>query len=359
MELPLNEEQALLRQSAAALCARAGGDAWPAIAEAGWIGLLTDAGHGGAGLGVTELALVLEQAGRALVVTPLGGAAAAARAIAAGESDALRRTMLPEILAGRRVVVPAFQEGHGAIDPARPATRAVPGEAGGLEISGVKDGIAGLDALDGALVNAASDAGPVLVYVARDAPGVRIACRAGIDSESLGGIVFERTRVPPGAVLARGNAAGALIDETAAALLVGTSAELLGVMGKALDIAVAYSKVRRQFGAPIGGFQALQHKAVNDYVGVEVTRSLLFQVAAAIDEARASPQMTAALKAKASGAALGVTKSAIQMHGAIGFTDEHEIGRYFKRAMTLSARHGNEAAHRARYAALAARAWER
>ncbi len=356
MELLLSEEQVLLQQSATALCERTsdGGDAWQAIAEAGWIGLLADPDHGGAGLGASELALVLEQAGRSLLATPLGGVAAAARAIAAGESDALRQTLLPEMLAGRRVVVPALQEGHGAIDAAQPATRAAPDAAGGFEISGTKDGIPGLDALDGVLINAASDAGPMVLHIPCDAPGVRITCRAGIDGEPLGSIAFDRTSLPPSAVLARGNAAGALTDDAAAALLVGVSAELLGVMGKALDIAVAYSKVRRQFDAPIGSFQALQHKAVNDYVAVEVTRSLLFQIAAAIDEARASEAMTAALKAKASGAALGVTKSAIQMHGAIGFTDEHEIGRYFKRAMALSARHGNEAAHRGRYAALTA-----
>ncbi len=353
MELPLSEEQALLRQSAAALCARVDGNAWRAIAEAGWIGLLVDVDHGGTGLGATELALVLEQAGRALIATPLGGTTAAARAIAAGDSAVLQRTLLPEMLAGHRVVVPAFQEGNGALDPARSTTRAAPGEAGGLEISGAKDGIAGLDALHGVLVNAASDAGPVLAHVPCDAPGVRIACRAGIDSQPLGRIAFEQVCVPPDAVLARGNAAGVLIDGAAAALLVGASAELLGVMGKALDIAVEYSRTRRQFGAPIGSFQALQHRAVDDHVAVEVTRSLLFQVAAALDEGRASPEMLAALKAKASGAALGVTKSAIQMHGAIGFTDEHQIGHYFKRAMALSSRHGNEAAHRARYAALA------
>ncbi len=354
MELLLSDQQTLLQRSAVALCARVvgRGDAWPAIAEAGWIGLLADPGHGGAGLGATELALVLEQAGRSLLATPLGGVAAAARALAAGESEALRRTLLPEILAGRRTLAPALQEGGGAIDPAQPSTRAVADAAGGLEITGAKDGIPGLDALDGVLVNAASDAGPMLLHVPCDAPGVRIATRPGIDGEAQGSIAFDRASLPASAVLARGDAAGALVDQAAAALLVGASAELLGVMGKALDIAVEYSKVRRQFDAPIGSFQALQHKAVNDYVAVEVTRSLLFQVAAAIDENRASAEMTAALKAKASGAALGVAKSAIQMHGAIGFTDEHEIGRYFKRAMALSARHGNEAANRGRYAAL-------
>jgi alkylation response protein AidB-like acyl-CoA dehydrogenase len=83
-----------------------------------------------------------------------------------------------------------------------------------------------------------------------------------------------------------------------------------------------------------------------------LTRSLLFQAAAAADEGRSNAAMASAVKAKASAAALGVCKSAIQLHGAIGFTDEHDIGLYLKRAMTLSAQYGNEAAHRARYARL-------
>lgn len=353
MELLLTDEQVLLRESAVALCEREGATASQAVAAAGWLGLLADPDHGGAGLGATELALILEQAGRALIDTPIAGVAAAARAIAAGESEALRETLLPEILAGRRIVVPALHEGAGAIETDQTRTRAVADVGGGFEISGRKDGVPGLDTLDGVLIDAASEAGPMLFHVPCDAPGVRIEVRGGIDGEALGGIVLDQVPLPASAVIARGNAAGGLIEDAAAALLIGASAELLGVMGQALDLAVEYGKVRHQFGRPIGSFQALQHKAVNDYVAVEVTRSLLFQVTAAIDEARASPAMLAALKAKASGAALGVTKSAIQMHGAIGFTDEHQIGRYFKRAMALSARYGNEAAHRGRYARLA------
>lgn len=353
MELLLSEEQSLLQHSAAALCGREADDPWPAIAGAGWLGLLADPDHGGAGLGATELALILEQAGRSLIAAPIAGVAAAARAIAAGESEALRETLLPEILAGRRIVVPALHEGTGAIETGQARTRAVADAAGGFEITGRKDGVPGLDTVDAVVIDAAGEAGAMLVHVACDAPGVSIEARAGIDGEALGGIVLDRVAVPASAVIARGNTAGALIEDAAWALLVGASAELLGVMGQALDIAIEYGKVRTQFDRPIGSFQALQHKAVDDYVAVEVTRSLLFQVAAAIDEARAGPEMLAALKAKASGAALGVTKSAIQMHGAIGFTDEHQIGRYFKRAMALSARYGNEAAQRARYARLA------
>ncbi len=135
-------------------------------------------------------------------------------------------------------------------------------------------------------------------------------------------------------------------------MLIALGAELLGVAGAALDMALDYIKVREQFDRPIGSFQALQHRAVNDYIEVESTRSLVFQAAEAADSGRGTSAMASAVKAKASAAALIVAKSAIQMHGGIGFTDEHDIGLHLKRAMALSAQYGNESAHRARYARL-------
>jgi alkylation response protein AidB-like acyl-CoA dehydrogenase len=136
-------------------------------------------------------------------------------------------------------------------------------------------------------------------------------------------------------------------------LLIGLAAEMLGVMEQALELALGYLKTRVQFNRPIGSFQARQHRAVNDYMDVELTRSLLYQVCAAVDAGQGTPAMIAALKARASEAVMSVTKSVIQMHGAIGFTDEYDAGLYLRRAMALSVQHGDAAAHRARFARLA------
>jgi alkylation response protein AidB-like acyl-CoA dehydrogenase len=132
------------------------------------------------------------------------------------------------------------------------------------------------------------------------------------------------------------------------------ASELLGVMEGAQAITIDYLRMRKQFGKLIGSFQALQHQAVNMHIRVAVTRSLVFQIAAnsapfAIDSA-----MATAVKAKASEEAIAVTQACIQLHGAIGFTDEHDIGLYLKRAMLLSSLLGNAAAQRRRYAAVSA-----
>jgi alkylation response protein AidB-like acyl-CoA dehydrogenase len=131
------------------------------------------------------------------------------------------------------------------------------------------------------------------------------------------------------------------------------AAELLGVMEKAQEITFDYLRIRKQFGKPIGSFQALQHQAVNTYIRTEATRSLVFQVAANNEPHRIDPALAIATKAKASEDAMAVTEACIQLHGAIGFTDEHDIGLYLKRAMLLSSLFGNAAAQRRRYVKIA------
>ena len=134
--------------------------------------------------------------------------------------------------------------------------------------------------------------------------------------------------------------------------LLATACELLGVMEKAQEITFDYLRIRKQFGKLIGSFQALQHQAVNIYIKTEAVRSLVYQIAANNDAYRIDPALAIAVKAKASEDALAVTQACIQLHGGIGFTDEHDIGLYLKRAMLLSSQFGNAAAQRRRYAAL-------
>ena len=360
MDLHLTSEQTLLRDSAAKFCAAAG----PKVArglrgkdpsfsparlreagELGWLGMLVPASADGLGLGLTELALVLEQAGRALVAEPLGLAAAAAAALAQGHAP---HPMLPRVMRGEALVVPAMQESAHAGDPRAPATRAA-GDDRAPRLTGTKVSVCA-DGADGFLVSAAGADGPALYYVARTAPGVTIAAAQSVEGRKLATLTLDAA--PGDLVPARQSSRSApeALDDLA---LVALSAELLGVMEGAQELTFAYLRVRKQFGKPIGSFQALAHKAVDIYMKTETTRSLLYQVAAANDPYRIDPALAVAVKAKASADALEVTKACIQLHGAIGFTDEHDIGLYLKRAMLLSSLNGNAAAQRRRYADIA------
>ena len=127
-------------------------------------------------------------------------------------------------------------------------------------------------------------------------------------------------------------------------------------MESALDLTLEYLRTRVQFGKAIGSFQALQHRAVDLYIQKELSRAALNAAAAALDDPACTPERRAAaassVKARASQAALAIGNEALQMHGAMGFTDEYDLGLYVNRALVLSAWLGNAAAHRRRYSSL-------
>ena len=118
---------------------------------------------------------------------------------------------------------------------------------------------------------------------------------------------------------------------------------------------VGYTKLREQFGKPIGSFQALQHRMVDCYVDAELNRSLLFKVLSAWDDDASHPAMVPAVKARLREGALKTVRAALQLHGAIGYTDEHDIGIYYKRAVALAAKYGNEITHVGRFSDLTLR----
>jgi alkylation response protein AidB-like acyl-CoA dehydrogenase len=374
MQLLLSEEQKMIRDSAGTMLERSAGPKklrtlregkhgfdrarWKELAEAGWLSLLVPQAAGGLGLGRYELCLVMQEAGRRLLTDPLAAGAAAALAVSESDGEELKRDVLPKLLAGDFVVLPAFQEGPLGLDPAE-TTVAAQRAGKGMTLKGNKRFIGSAAVADGFLVSARSPEGTVLAYVPAKAKGVTVATTETVDGCGSGTLSLDGVEVPEGQIVAGPNRAPEVIARAAEAAVLGISAELLGIMEGANTIALDYIKTRVQFGRPIGAFQVLQHRAVDQYVEVELTRSLLYQAVQTIDAGNGSPAFFSAVKAKASQAALQVTKGAIQLHGAIGFTDEHDIGLYFKRAMALASLWGTAAQHRARFAALAEREADR
>jgi alkylation response protein AidB-like acyl-CoA dehydrogenase len=175
------------------------------------------------------------------------------------------------------------------------------------------------------------------------------------DGRSMGTLELGDVIVPRERVVAEGTAATQALERALDETLVMAGAELSGVMQRALDMSLDYMRTREQFGKPIGSFQALAHRAVDLYLQRELASAVLDDAVAALDS-DAEPVRRAAIasrvKARASEAGLRVTREAIQIHGAIGFTDEYDVGLYLKRAMVLAAWLGNGALHRRRYAQL-------
>ena len=164
--------------------------------------------------------------------------------------------------------------------------------------------------------------------------------------------MLDNVEVPPRDLVATGAAAQRLTRQLQEMLMLGAGVELLGVAAAALDLTLDYIKLRQQFGRPIGSFQVLQHRAVNAFVDIELNRSLAYRVLSAFDAGEHDPAMVSAVKARTSRAALEIIRGALQMHGAIGYTEEHDIGLYYKRAIALAARYGNELQHTGRFSDL-------
>lgn len=361
----LSEEQVLIQDSAVAFIAQdeelkkvrdsrfvqPGYDkgTWQEMAESGWLGFVVPEEYDGIGLSFSDLNLILIQMGKGLSPAPfVSTAVAAARALVKSDNEALKKEKLPLLVAGEWRPALAWQEARADLSE---KASAVTCAEGGL--NGKKCFVPDAGEADAYIVSAATDGGTALYLVDAGAEGLSVEYEQRVDGGYYGHLTFTNTPVVDVvAQAAQGEAVlASVLDETRVAI----SAELLGVMTRALEISVDYIAQRVQFDKPIGSFQALQHKTVDLFIASEISRSVLLQAATVLDsDASAKERAIAAsqVKARCSDAALTIGKDAIQLHGGIGYTDEANIGLYLKKAMYLSSWLGGASAHRARYAEL-------
>ena len=327
---------------------------WRQLAELGWLGVLAPESCGGLGLGLAEAAIVAEGLGLALTPEPYTAVAVLAARVLEQSAGPLRDELLTGLATGECVPVLAWQEQADDFGGLQVAATATPFE-GGYRVSGEKQFVIGAEAADGYLVTANAADGLQLLWVPRSATGCSTAQQPLADGRSYGTVTLKDVTVPREQVLASGRAARAALDRALDHAAVTASAELVGIMKRANEMSLDYMKTRVQFGKPIGSFQALQHRAVDLYIQQELADAVLRDVIRQLDDA--PDKQTRALsasraKSRCADAALAITRAAIQFHGAIGFTEDCDVGLYVKRAMTVSAWLGNGRNHRARYARL-------
>ena len=377
MNLALTEDQELLAKTAADFVAERSPVArvrklrdekdplgfsrelWREMAGLGWVGIPFPEWAGGAGMGLADLAVVLEALGRSLAPEPfLSSVLLGGQAVLLGGSEAQRKDVLPALCSGDRVLALAFQEEGSRYDVHRIATRAE-ASAGGWTLSGRKIQVLDAGASDQIVVAArtAGDerdpAGITLFVLSSKTQGLRVRPQHRIDSRGAAIVELESVAAGRGDVLGEVGAGGALLEQSVDRATVGLCAEMLGLMAEAFDRTLAYLKARVQFGVPIGSFQALKHRAALCFIEIELSRSAVMAAARAIDAgADDARQLVSVAKARCSDAAIRVTNEAVQMHGGIGMTDEHDIGFYMKRARVAELSFGDAAWHRDRYARL-------
>jgi len=319
---------------------------WKEMAELGWAGLALPEEWGGQGLGAVELAVLFEEMGYALAPSPLLSNTIAGLAIAAGGSDEQRERYLRPLAEGELRGTPALVDARGPAEPMRFAM-AAEASGDGIVLNGEKTLVLDAGAADFFLV---ATEGGRRHLVDKDAEGVTVTSEVSIDpTRRLFSISFQGVRVAPEATLP-----GAAADYKPVFLraCVAIAAESTGVAQRALEMSVEYAKDRQQFGRPIGAYQAVSHRCAQMLLETENSRSAVYGAAWAADaEPESLPLAASMAKAYASDAGWRVPDAAIQVHGGIGFTWEHDLHFFLKRGRANAASFGDAKWHREQVAA--------
>lgn len=330
---------------------------WGSIASLGWLGVLVPERDGGLGAGFGDMAQLVYAWGRACAPEPLvAGGVLAARALVFADGPA-RGRLIEGLLAGS--VIPALAAHSGdTLAAAPPEVHASPG-GDGYRLSGMARYAVPAHA-DGFIVAATSGSGTQLFWVPAKVAGLSIGQERRADGSFAASLALDRVAVPAGDVVASAEAADAAIARATDEALVLCAVEMAGMMRAMLDLTLEYLRTRVQFGKPIGSFQALQHRSVDLYVAEQLARDVAQAACTGLDAFAENAGhdterslLSSRAKARACESMNRIAREAVQLHGAIGFTDEYALGAHVNRALVLSAWLGNAGAHRARYARLA------
>ncbi|MDM0117688.1 acyl-CoA dehydrogenase family protein [Variovorax sp. J22R133] len=371
MDFKLNPEQQLLKDSvrrfidkaygfearAALVKAGQGGSAahWQTFADNGWLAAALPEAFGGLGGSLVDTAIIAQEFGRGLVIEPwLGCAVLAAQTLVAGGTPAQNDRLLPLLADGSRRIALAYSEAASRGMPTPVSLRAEP-KPGGYVLHGRKSLVLGGHQADEFIVSAVvpGSAGITLLLVDAKAPGLQCQDLPLHDGSHAAELVFDGVEVAADAVLGKPDNGLPPLQAGIAHAIVALCAEQVGAMEKAIEVTADYLKARKQFGVPIGSFQALQHRLADMAAEMELARSMLFAALAAMHNQQGPhlQKTLAAAKAFTGRAAKSVCGQAIQLHGGIGMTEEYLVGHYFKRAVVADLLLGSADRHEAACAA--------
>jgi alkylation response protein AidB-like acyl-CoA dehydrogenase len=322
---------------------------WEKLVEQGWTGLIFSEDDGGLGLGMVEMAVAFEEMGRALVpgaflsTTALAGSLV--QALGAGEK---RQKLLEAISGGSAKSTLALLEQTARWDLDAVALRATE-TAGALKLNGKKLFVSDAEVADFILVAARIGSELAVLVVDKNAQGLGVTPMPAIDAtRNLSEVSFNDTEAE---LLARGDAARQALEHALDVATLALAAEMVGGMHWVMDASVEYAKTRKQFGKPIGQFQAVQHHCANMLLMTESARSAVYYAAWVMSNApELAPLAVSMAKTYASDAYREVGNLGIQVHGGIGFTWDENIHFYYKRAKASELMFGDASFHRERIA---------
>ena len=335
-------------------------DFWAKLAEQGWLGLVYPEQYGGAGLGFVDLTVLMEEMGRVVMPGPFFSTTVlAGLTILEAGSAAQKERWLTKIAAGEAKATLAWTEPSARWDPAGVTTTARAAD-GGFVLSGTKLFVPDAHLADVLVVVARTSEGPraedgvSLFLVERNTPGVEVKLLPTMDqTRKLCEVTLRDARVPADALLGPRDGGWPPLGRVIERATVALCAEMCGGAQRVLEMTTEYAKIRVAFGKPIGSYQGVKHRAADMLVDVENAKSLTYYAAWAVDEhATEAPLAASMAKAYVSDAYRKVSGAGIQLHGGIGFTWEHDLHLYFKRAKGSEFTFGDATFHRERVAEL-------
>ncbi|MBT3373636.1 MAG: pimeloyl-CoA dehydrogenase small subunit [Rhodospirillaceae bacterium] len=335
---------------------------WSEMVQLGWLGVTLPEEQGGFGGGPAELAIVMEELGRALVLEPfLSNAVFGADLLARHGSDGQQYSLLPDVVSGQAKVALAYLEPGARYNPLWIETTATKRE-GGFVLNGRKRNVLDGVLADKLIVSARTGAGT------GDVSGVSLflvdAGSRGLESQDFrtydglraSTITLNGVSVSADDAIGAIGGAGPILEDIVQLACVATCAEAVGAMQALFDLLLDYLRTREQFGKPIGGFQALQFRATDMYIALQQARAMTGQAVAALGTANAGNQrererLISATKIQVNEAAALVGCEGVQMHGAIAITDEYSASHYFKRLEAIEQLFGDSDYHLAKFTA--------
>ena len=373
MDLALSEIQQMLKTSAREVLARecpfevvramesdAKGytpELWRSMAELGWLGLVVPEEYGGAGGSFLDLGILLEEMGRALTPGPFFSTVVlGALTIMDAGDDGMKSKLLPGIASGETLMTLAVAEEGGGYSPAgvRLWASHQPGE---WTLSGRKLLVPDAHVTDYAIVAARSSErldprnGITVFLVPMDAEGVSVTSHSTMGLEKSAVVEFDGVRLPDDAAMGEWDYGWPLVERALERAAAAKSLEMVGGAEAVLEMTLDYVKDRVQFGRPVGTFQALQHHCANMAIDVEGSRYAAYQAAWRISEGMPASREVSVAKAWVSDAYMRVCATAVQCHGAVGFTAEHDLQLFVRRARAQEQLYGDGGFHRRRLAA--------
>ena len=331
---------------------------WKEMVNLGWSGILIPEEYGGFDFGMVGMGSIFEEMGKTLTPSPLFSTGVlGASLITLGGNDSQKQSLLPKIVEGNLTTALALEESsrHSPFSISTQAKK----NGDNYEITGEKTFVIDGNSASLLVVAARTDgdvddeSGMTLFLVDPSADGLEITKTSMVDSRNSAQIKFNNVVVSSTETLGELNNGSGLLENVLDRAQIAISAEMLGNASQAFDITLEYLKERKQFGAVIGTFQALQHRAAEMYSELELTKSSVIAACNAVDDnSNDLKRMASLAKFKAGETNYLVTNEAVQMHGGVGVTDEYDVGLYLKRARVTEQIFGNSEYHIDRYATL-------